>query len=83
LSAGEALSSLELSTLYVLSVAEVHGVRVDEIERRRTLVMGVLLGESGSKTIANAAVATLAVRAARRAFGPEPQSWPETEPARP
>jgi hypothetical protein len=141
LSAGEAFSSLELSTLFVLSVAEVHGVRLDEIERRRTLVMGILLGQSGSSTIvgetakrtgqhwgrqlvskvpmstlkqinkvlgknfvtkygtkqgiivlgrvapfgigavigggANITVATLAVRAARRAFGPAPQSWPE------
>jgi len=146
LSAGEALSSLELSTLYVLSVAEVHGVPVAELERRRTLVLGILLGESGSKTIgkvaertgqhwarqlvsavpvatlkqinkvlgrnfitkygtkqgiivlgravpfgigaaigggANAAVATLAVRAARRAFGPAPESWPEKELAQP
>lgn len=146
LSAGEALSSLELSTLYVLSVAEVHGVPLDEIERRRTLVLGILLGESGSKSIgkvaertgqhwarqlvsavptttlkqinkvlgknfvtkygtkqgiivlgravpfgigaviggaANAAVATLAVRAARRAFGPAPEAWPEAEPAQP
>ncbi|MEU5261583.1 hypothetical protein [Amycolatopsis sp. NPDC021455] len=144
LSAGEAFSSLELSTLFVLSVAEVHGVRLDEIERRRTLVMGILLGQSGSNAIvgkvaertgqhwarqlvskvpmatlhqinrvlgrnfvtkygtkqgiivlgrvvpfgigavigggANATVAALAVRAARRAFGPAPQSWPETEP---
>ncbi|HYQ68070.1 hypothetical protein [Actinophytocola sp.] len=146
LSAGEVFSSLELSALFVLSVAEVHGVRLDEIERRRTLVMGVLLGQSGSTTIgkvaertgqhwarqlvskvptatlrqinsvlgknfitkygtkqgiivlgrvapfgigavigggANATLAALAVRAARRAFGPAPQSWPETsvEPA--
>lgn len=143
LSAGEAFSSLELSTLFVLSVAEVHGIRLDEIERRRTLVMGILLGQSGSTTIgkiaertgqhwarqlvskvpvatlrqinsvlgknfitkygtkqgiivlgravpfgigavigggANATLATLAVRAARRAFGPAPQSWPDTSP---
>ena len=144
LSAGEAFSSLELSALFVLSVAEVHGVPLDEIERRRTLVMGILLGQSGSTTIvgkaaertgqhwarqlvskvptttlrqingvlgknfvtkygteqgiivlgrvapfgigavigggANATVAALAVRAARRAFGPAPLAWPETEP---
>ncbi|WP_326948826.1 hypothetical protein OG439_08555 [Amycolatopsis sp. NBC_01307] len=143
LSAGEAFSSLELSALFVLSVAEVHGVPLDEIERRRTLVMGILLGQSGSSTIvgkaaertgqhwarqlvskvpstalkqingvlgknfvtkygtkqgiivlgrvapfgigavigggANATVAALAVRAARRAFGPAPESWPRTE----
>ncbi|MFJ9378765.1 hypothetical protein [Streptomyces sp. NPDC101455] len=139
LSAGEALSSLELSTLFALSVAEVHGVPIDEIERRRTIVMGIMLGGSGSATIAtvaertgqhwgrqvvakvpvetlrqinkilgrnfvtkygtkqgiivlgrvapfgigavigggaNAALAALAVRAGRRAFGPPPTSWP-------
>jgi hypothetical protein len=139
LSAGEALSSLELSALFALSLAEVHGVPIDEIERRRTIVMGIMLGGSGSATItkvaertgqhwgrqvvakvpvetlrqinkilgknfvtkfgtkqgiivlgrvapfgigavigggANAAMATLAVRAGRRAFGPPPTSWP-------
>ncbi|MEI7035091.1 hypothetical protein [Streptomyces pratensis] len=40
LSAGGALSSLELSALFALSVTEVHGVPIDEIERRRTIVMG-------------------------------------------
>jgi hypothetical protein len=138
LSAGEALSSLELSALYALSIAEVHGVRIDEVERRRTIVMGILLGGSGSATItsvaertgqhwgrqvvakvpaetlrrinrilgrhfitkygtkqgiivlgrvapfgigavigggANAALAALAVRAGRRAFGPPPPTW--------
>ncbi|MET7610859.1 hypothetical protein ABZX97_07090 [Streptomyces seoulensis] len=139
LSAGEALSSLELSTLFALSLAEVHGIPLDEVERRRTIVMGILLGGKGSETItkvaqrtgqhwgrqivakvpvetlrqinsilgknfvtkygtkqgiivlgrvapfgigavigggANAALATLAVRAGRRAFGPPPASWP-------
>ncbi|MFB7780830.1 hypothetical protein [Streptomyces bauhiniae] len=139
LSAGEALSSLELSTLFALSLAEVHGIPLDEMERRRTIVMGILLGGKGSETItkvaqrtgqhwgrqvvakvpvetlrqvngilgknfvtkygtkqgiivlgrvapfgigavigggANAALATLAVRAGRRAFGPPPVSWP-------
>ncbi|ACU74788.1 conserved hypothetical protein [Catenulispora acidiphila DSM 44928] len=142
LSAGEALSSLELSVLFALSIAEVHGVRIDEIERRRTIVMGIMLGGSGSSTIAkisertgqhwgrqivakvpaeslrqinkvlgrnfvtkygtkqgvivlgrvapfgigavigggaNAALATLSVRAGRRAFGPPPEAWPESE----
>ncbi|GAA2312340.1 hypothetical protein OKJ48_05415 [Streptomyces kunmingensis] len=140
LSAGETLSSLELSALFALSIAEVHGVPIDEVERRRTIVMGVMLGGSGSTTItkvaertgqhwgrqvvakvpvetlrqinkilgknfitkygtkqgiivlgrvapfgigavigggANAALATLAVRAGRRAFGPAPTAWPE------
>lgn len=138
LSAGETLSSLELSALFALSLAEVHGVPIDEVERRRTIVMGVMLGGSGSTTItkvaertgqhwgrqvvakvpvetlrqinkvlgknfitkygtkqgiivlgrvapfgigavigggANAALAALAVRAGRRAFGPAPTAW--------
>ncbi|MDX3077513.1 hypothetical protein [Streptomyces sp. MI02-7b] len=146
LSAGEALSSLELSALFALSIAEVHGVPIDEIERRRTIVMGIMLGGSGSSTItkvaertgqhwgrqivakvpvetlrqinkvlgknfitkygtkqgiivlgrvapfgigavigggANAALATLAVRAGRRAFGPPPTSWEELTPGTP
>lgn len=48
---GEILSSLELTTLFVLSVAELHGLRVDELERRQTLVMGILLGGGGGETI--------------------------------
>ena len=146
LSAGEALSSLQLSTLFALSIAEVHGVPIDEIERRRTIVMGIMLGGSGSATIAraaertgqhwgrqivakvpvetlrqinrilgknfitkygtkqgiivlgrvaplgigavigggaNAAIATLTVRAGRRAFGPPPTSWPGLTPSTP
>ncbi|TDW15509.1 hypothetical protein [Kribbella kalugense] len=138
LSTGEGLSSLELSALFALSIAEVHGVPLDELERRRTIVMGIMLGGSGSAIIgrvaertgqhwgrqvvakvpvetlrqinkvlgkhfvtkygtkqgiivlgrvapfgigvvigggANAALAALAVRAGRRAFGPPPESW--------
>lgn len=58
LSAGEALSSLELSTLFALSIAEVHGIPIDEIERRRTIVMGILLGGKGSETITKVAQRT-------------------------
>lgn len=58
LSAGEALSSLELSVLFALSIAEVHGVPIDEIERRRTIVMGIMLGGTGSTTIARIAERT-------------------------
>lgn len=141
LSAGEFFSSLQLSALFALSIAEVHAVPIDEIERRRTIVMGIMLGGSGSATIAkisertgqhwgrvvvakvpaetlrsinkvlgkhfvtkygtkqgiivlgrvapfglgavigggaNAALAALAVKAGRRAFGPPPTTWPET-----
>ncbi|MFG1893437.1 hypothetical protein ACGFIP_05465 [Micromonospora zamorensis] len=58
LSAGEVLSSLQLSALFALSVAEVHGVRMDEVERRRTIVMGIMLGGSGSATITKVAERT-------------------------
>ncbi|MER5454627.1 hypothetical protein ABT008_07585 [Micromonospora sp. NPDC002389] len=138
LSAGEIFSSLELSALFALSIAEVHGVPIDEVERRRTIVLGIMLGGSGSATItkvaertgqhwgrqvvskvpaetlrqinkilgrhfvtkygtkqgivvlgrvapfgigaviggaANAAMASLAVKAARHAFGPPPSEW--------
>ena len=51
LSGGEALTSLELSVLYALSLAEVHGVHIDDLERRRTLVLGVLLGGGSTETI--------------------------------
>ncbi|MEU6963007.1 hypothetical protein [Streptomyces chrestomyceticus] len=139
LSAGEALSTLELTALFALSIAEVHGVPIDKVERRRTIVLGIMLGGSGSTTItkvaertgqhwgrqvvtkvpvetlrqinkilgknfvtkygtkqgiivlgrvapfgigavigggANATLAALTVRTARRAFGPPPTSWP-------
>ncbi len=51
LSGGEAVATLEATMLYVLSYAEVTGVHVRDIERRRTLLMAVLLGGSGQKTI--------------------------------
>lgn len=39
------LGFLEASVLYTLSVAEVHGLDVEDIERRRLLVMSVLVGD--------------------------------------
>lgn len=51
LSGGEVVATLEATMLYVLSYAEVTGVHVQDIERRRTLLMAVLLGSSGQKTI--------------------------------
>lgn len=51
LSGGEVLSTLEMTALFAFSLAHVHGVPLDEIERRRTLVMGIMLGGSGAETI--------------------------------
>ncbi|MEV5827321.1 hypothetical protein AB0L25_17250 [Spirillospora sp. NPDC052242] len=58
LTAGETFSSLELSALFALSIAEVHGIPIDEIERRRTIVMGIMLGGSGYATISKVAERT-------------------------
>lgn len=51
LSGGEVLSTLEFTTLFALSLAEIHGVPIGELERRRTIVLGILIGGSGGETI--------------------------------
>lgn len=48
LSAGEVVAFLEATTLYALAVAEVHGLHIEDVERRRTLLLAVLAGESGA-----------------------------------
>jgi hypothetical protein len=40
LSGGEVLSTLELTALFAFSLAQIHGVPLEEIERRRTLSWG-------------------------------------------
>jgi hypothetical protein len=51
LSAGETAVFLETTALFTLAVAEVHAIRVDEIERRRTLVLTVVLGDGGAMLV--------------------------------
>jgi hypothetical protein len=46
---------LEASLVFILAVAEVHGVTVEDVERRRTLLIAVLLGNSGSAVVREAA----------------------------
>ena len=53
--AGEMVSFLEASALFILAVAEVHGVWIDDLERRRTLLLTVLLGDSGASFVEKAA----------------------------
>lgn len=74
----------EASVLYTLALAHVHGLHVDDLERRRTLVMGILAGESGSKMVSAIAPRTgahwakaiithtpmSAIRAANKVLGP-------------
>lgn len=55
MSAGETVASFEATALFALSVAELHGVQLVEIERRRTLLLSLLLGEGGSTFVSKAA----------------------------
>ena len=52
--AAEAVAALDASVLYTLAVAEVHGLPLDDVERRRALVLGVVLGEGGTKLMQRA-----------------------------
>lgn len=45
----EVLAALDASVLYTLAVAEVHGLHIEDVERRRALVLAVVLGEGGGK----------------------------------
>lgn len=58
LSAGETAVFLETTALFTLAVAEVHDIRVDDIERRRTLVLAMILGDSGTMLVEKIAGAT-------------------------
>ncbi|CAJ1580769.1 hypothetical protein [[Mycobacterium] wendilense] len=50
--AGETALFLETTAVFVLAVAEVHGVSADDKERRRTLVLGALAGDDGKNAVA-------------------------------
>lgn len=47
----EAIAALDAAILYVLAVAEIHSLPTDTPERRRALVLGVVLGESGQAVL--------------------------------
>ncbi len=51
LSAAATVGFLEGSALYAQSIAELHGVQIDDPERARTLVMAIMLGEEGSTLV--------------------------------
>ncbi len=51
LSIAEIPSYLAATTLFALTVAEVHGVNVQDLERRRTLVLAILIGNAGTETV--------------------------------
>jgi hypothetical protein len=47
----EALTALDASVLYALAVAEVHALPTETPERRRALVLGLVMGESGQAAL--------------------------------
>ncbi len=51
--AGETLVFLEATSVFVLAVAEVHGIPLEQRERRRALVLAVLVGEESKGAIAD------------------------------
>ena len=58
LAAGDAIGFTGIAALYVFSLAEVHGVPVQDLERRRTLLLGVMLGDAGANTVQQMATRT-------------------------
>ncbi|WP_431237066.1 hypothetical protein ACQ86B_19745 [Mycolicibacterium aichiense] len=51
--AGETLVFLEATTVFVLAVADVHGIPLEQRERRRALVLAVLVGDESRGAIAD------------------------------
>lgn len=51
---------LEASVFYTLTVAEIHGVHAEDVERRRLLVMSVLVGDAAAKKILEPALGKIA-----------------------
>jgi hypothetical protein len=51
LSGGETVVFLQATALFALAVAEVHGIRIEEVERRRTLVLAVVVGDHGARLV--------------------------------
>ncbi|HET9258403.1 MAG TPA: hypothetical protein VFO16_24840 [Pseudonocardiaceae bacterium] len=51
LTAGETALFFEATALFALAVAEVHGIRVVDLERRRTLLLAIVLGDNGAMLV--------------------------------
>ena len=54
LTVGDAASFLGVSAAFTLAVASVHGIEVEDDERRRALLLASLLGESGARAVEDA-----------------------------
>ena len=44
---GDATAFTSVAALYVFALAEIHDVPINDLERRRTLLLGILLGDAG------------------------------------
>lgn len=51
LAAGDAVGFTGIAALYVFSLAEIHGIPIQDLERRRTLLLGIMLGDAGANTV--------------------------------
>ena len=58
LSGAETVAFLNATVLYILARGEVQGIMVEDVERRRTLVMAVMLGDAGAKSVSKVAERT-------------------------
>ena len=58
LSGAEAVAFLDATVLYILARGEVQGITIEDVERRRTLVMAVMLGDAGAKSVGKVAERT-------------------------
>ena len=51
LSGAETVLFFEATALFALAVAEVHGIRITDVERRRTLLLAIVLGDNGAMLV--------------------------------
>lgn len=68
LSGVETVAFLEATALLAQSVSELHGIALDDPDRARLLVMGMVLGTGGSELILNLATQVTRTGASRSAF---------------
>lgn len=68
LSGAETIGFLEATALYAQSMAEVHGIRVDDPDRARALVLTLMLGEEGVSLVSQLAKQAGGKGLARPAF---------------
>ncbi|WP_461022363.1 hypothetical protein [Thalassiella azotivora] len=58
LALGDAAGFTGMAAMYVFALAEIHDIPLEELERRRTLLLGVLLGDAGAGAVRKVAERT-------------------------